>query len=227
MAKHLYHIGFNSIKQYISQNKSILNSYISDNDKIQVSKLFGKAYYEVAMYEFMKAYKIINDTKYSLQVLNVFKSNLFVDTLFSHLGLDMFENIANKNKNMNRDKKAIFYTFVYFLFENGNDEKESIKDKLFRHYFLHYLSTMNKETSTNINFQDMTKSYIKSMKNKNITLKESYKILENKEDMEDKKVIFYILIDKKVIITLEGKSIKTLRKKAYKKIFFWLIDSYS
>ena len=223
MAKHLYHIGFNSIKQYISQNKSILNSYISDNDKIQVSKLFGKAYYEVAMYEFMKAYKIINDTKYSLQVLNVFKSNIFVDTLFSRLGLDMFENMANKNKN--RDKKAIFYTFVYFLFENGNDEKEnkteSIKDKLFRHYFLHYLSTMNKETSTNINFQDMTKSYIKSMKNKNITLKESYKILE------DKNVIFHILIDKKVIITLEGKSVKTLRKKAYKKIFFWLIDSYS
>jgi hypothetical protein len=62
----------------------------------------------------------------------------------------------------------------------------------------------------------MTQTYIK---NKNIILKESYKTIDNK-------VVFKILINNQIKISLEGSSIKTLRKKAYKKIFFYLIEEH-
>jgi hypothetical protein len=62
----------------------------------------------------------------------------------------------------------------------------------------------------------MTLSYIK---NKDITIKESYVL-----NKDTKIVDFKLLLNSKVKIQLEGKSIKTLRKQAYKKIFFYLVD---
>jgi hypothetical protein len=38
-------------------------------------------------------------------------------------------------------------------------------------------------------------------------------------------VTFKILINNVTILVIKGKSVKTLRKKAYKKIFFYLIDN--
>jgi hypothetical protein len=62
----------------------------------------------------------------------------------------------------------------------------------------------------------MTLSYIK---NKDIVIKESYVL-----NKDTKIVDFKLLLNSKVKIQLEGKSIKTLRKQAYKKIFLYLID---
>ena len=86
------------------------------------------------------------------------------------------------------DKQIVFYNFVYFLYQNQNDANTNIKQKLFYHYFLHYITIVNKNTSTNINFKDMTLSYIKD---KDIVLKESYKI-----DGDTKIVDFKLLINK-------------------------------
>ena len=63
----------------------------------------------------------------------------------------------------------------------------------------------------------MSLSYIKD---KDISLKESYKT-----DETSKTVNFKILVNKSEIIKLEGKSIKTLRKQAYKKLFYYLLDN--
>jgi hypothetical protein len=62
----------------------------------------------------------------------------------------------------------------------------------------------------------MVQGYIKG---KNIVLKESYKIDNTKNEAN-----FKILIDGDIVIDADGKSIKTLRKKAYKQIFFYLLD---
>jgi hypothetical protein len=114
------------------------------------------------------------------------------------------------------DKQVVFYSFVYYLFTSSNKFTQDIQQKLFYHYFLHSISIVNKNTSTNINYKDMTLSYIK---NKDIVIKESYML-----NKDTKIVNFKLLLNSKVKIQLEGKSIKTLRKQAYKKIFLYLID---
>jgi hypothetical protein len=209
MAKHLYHIRFDKIKSEISKQKSKIAYNLKNKSLLELSKNLGNSFYDVAIYEFLDNFKIIQDQNYALQIYNTFKSKHFTEQLYIHLGLDMFDN--------DLDKQIVFYSFVYFLYQNQNDTNTTIKQKLFYHYFLHYITIVNKNTPTNINFKDMTLSYIKD---KDIVLKESYKI-----DEDTKIVDFKLLINKQEIIKLQGKSIKTLRKQSYKKLFLYLIEN--
>ena len=221
MSKKLYQVGFHRIKHFISKHKDLINRYIKNSDKHELSKIFGKAYYEIAIKDFFTEFKINKNPKYALQVLNIFKSVQFIQEIYIQLGLEMFEDelyVQTLNETSLKDyQKSIFFSFVYFIYIDTNSQKEDIRLKLFSHYFLHYVSTINTKTDTNLNYKDMTATYIKG---KNIEIKESYKI-----DKDDKNVNFKILVDKKVHISLDGLSIKTLRKKAYKEIFFYLLDN--
>jgi len=154
-------------------------------------------------------------------VLNIFKSNHFINELYNYLNLNRFEDeiyIKKSNQSSINDyQKSIFYSFTYFLYTNINSAKEDIQAKLFSHYFLHHISTINTKTNTSLNYKDMTEGYIKG---KDFKVKESYKI-----DDTTKNVNFKILLNGKIKINLDGKSIKTLRKKAYKEIFFYILDN--
>ena len=208
MAKKLHQIGFNHIKHYISKNKDLINRYINNSDKHQLAKQFGKSYYEIAIKDFFDKQKIYKNPKYALQTLNIFKSKQFIQELSVYLDLAMFKDKESQT--------SIFYSFVYFLYDNINPDKKDIQLKLFHHYFLHHISTINTQTPTNLNYKNMTLAYIKG---KDITIKESYKI-----DEDTQNVNFKILLNGKAKIDLDGKSVKTLRKKAYKLIFFYLLD---
>ena len=209
MAKHLYQIGFKNIQKYIFENKTIINSHILDNTKLELSRNFGKSYYEIDILNFLETFKIIDEPRYALQILNIFKSSSFVGQLYDYLGLKIFE-----NKNI-VDRHNIFYSFVYFLHTDISSQKEKIIDKLFLHYFLHFLSSIKQQSNINLNYKDMTLSCVK---NKNLILKEIFSV-----DDDTNMMIFKILLNDKIAIQLKGKSIKTLRKKAYKDIFHLLI----
>jgi hypothetical protein len=187
----------------------------------------GRAYYEIAIFEFVKQYKIDQDVAYTVQVLNLFKRYDFVKMMYDYLHLNRFEDsnyIKKADENLTKlYHQNIFYTFVYWLFDDSKDtQTPKVKDKLFNHYFLHYLSTFNSQSSINLNYKDMSLAYIKG---KDITIKESYK-----SDETSKIVDFKLLVEaknqeiKNYIINIRGKSIKTLRKKAYKKLFMKLIE---
>ena len=208
MAKHLYSIGFDKIKHHISNNKDKISYHLKQSCRLELSKKFGKSFYDIAIYDFFDSLKILQNTTYAIQIYNYFKSKTFIDELYTHLGLDMFDNTI--------DKQVVFYSFVYYLFTSSIKPTQDIQQKLFYHYFLHNITIVNKNTSTSINYKDMALSYIK---NKDITIKESYVL-----NKDTKIVDFKLLINSKVKIKLEGKSIKTLRKQAYKKIFLYLID---
>jgi hypothetical protein len=221
MAKRLYHIGIDKIKTYILNQKSKIAQNIHDKDRFEISKVFGRTYYEVALHDFCMKYKIDKNIKYQLQVINIFKSSQFITDFYNILSLTIFEEGHHfqmiENDTLKDYQKSIFYIFIYFLHTNVNESKKEIADKLLSQYFFHHLSTINKANNIVLNYQNMTRSYIKG---KNIVLKESYKIDENVN------VNFKIFVNQEVRIDLNGKSVKTLRKKAYKKIFFELIDSY-
>jgi len=219
MARKLYHIGFDKINRYILENRKLIKEFIQSKERFELYKVFGRAYFEIAIENFIKKFKIDKDLKYALYILNQLKSNSFIHNLYTKLQLRTFEEKSFANNScetiLSDYQKSIFYIFVYFLHTDNNSTKESIKEKLFITYFFYYVSGFNNPSNININYKDMTLSYIKG---KDIVLKESYKI-------EGDKAIFKILINQKAVINLEGKSIKSLRKKAYKKIFFYLIDN--
>lgn len=220
MAKKLYSIGIDNIKHFISINKAKISTSIYNNSKLEISKIFGRGYYDIAINDFFIYYKINKDLNYSIKVLNILKSFIFIEELYRMLNLSMLEDkayVLKLSENSLKDyQKSIFFTFVYFLYTNTNDKKQDVAVKLFNHYFLHYVSTVNNITQTNINYKNLTQGWLKG---KNFTIKESYKI-----DEITKNANFKILLDGESIVNLNGKSIKTLRKKAYKKAFLYLID---
>jgi len=221
MAKKLYHIGIDTIKQFISTNYSNINSNIKDSQKFELSKNFGRSYYEISINDFFLKYKIQKDILYAIKVLNIFKSYKFIFKLYRYLNLERFENLDSlslMNENSIKDyKKSIFYSFVYFLFTNIDDNKITISQKLFSEYFLHYISSINNSSLIHIDYKNLTLGIIKG---KNIVIKESFKI-----DEQSKTAIFKIIINNEEKIILNGSSIKTLRKKAYKQTFLYLIDN--
>jgi len=220
LAKHFYQIGIDSIKHFISKNQAGINKNIINNEKFELSKVFGRAYYEIAIKEFFREFRLDKEPKHAIQILNIFKSVKFIDEIYKYTGLSKFEDIDYVSKADNSSlkdyKKSIFYSFIYFLYVYENEQKRKIQSQLLSKYFLHYVSTINYKTNTELNYKNMTLSYVKG---KDINIKESYKI-----DNDTQTVSFKILIDNKVIIDIVGKSVKTLRKKAFKQIFFYLLD---
>jgi hypothetical protein len=101
---------------------------------------------------------------------------------------------------------------------NINESKQNIANKLLSEYFLHHIASINKNSPIQINYQNLTSGLIK---NKKLILKESYKTNEATSI-----VTFKILINSEEKVVLQGKSIKTLRKKAFKEIFFHLLDNH-
>ena len=220
MAKKLYHVGINHINEFISKNSTNIRSLITNDKKYELAKQFGRSYYELSINDFFIKYKINKDLKYAVKVLNIFKAYDFIEKIYELLQLSQFKQYDKASNiqlsSLKDHRKNIFYCFVYFLFTDINDQKKEIQDRLFSRYFLHYLNGINQNNGIVLNYKNMTYEYIKG---KNITLKESFKI------DEEGKSHFKILLNGKEKIVLTGTSIKTLRKKAYKQIFYYLIDN--
>ena len=88
-------------------------------------------------------------------------------------------------------------------------------EKLLHKFFLHFHATLNNNSNIQIDFKDMATSLATSQK---VKIKESFG--ENNNS-----AFFCLSIEKEKIISETGKSIKTLRKKAYKNLFYYLLDN--
>ena len=185
-----------------------------DNSKYEYAKVLGRSHYEIYIQRFIEEFKIDKDMDYAIKILNQYKSYAFIYDFYKLLNLDRFEKLQN-DENRNKDhQKNIFFCFVYYLNSMPDTQKEDLEVRLFRHYFLHMLAATNKSTKTELNFKNLSEAFIKG---KEITIKESFKV-------EDEKAIFKIFVNQKSHIELLGNSIKTLRKRAYKQLFYDLID---
>jgi hypothetical protein len=205
MAHKIYHIPLQQTLAFIKSNKADIVKLTQDKNFLQYHKHLGKAFYMVELNKFMHFFKIDKDIKYALATIEFFNSVKFVDTVYTHLELKQFEidkNILNK--------KDFFYAFCNIL--QKQDEKLFIffLEKL----FLHYHKSFGVATDINIDFKNIA---LDIAKQKNIKVKESFG--------EDKNGSYFkIVADDKIIINIKGKSIKTLRKKAYKKFFEFVLD---
>ena len=205
MAKKFYHIPLQKTLQFIKKSKPELNTFCTDKKQLEYRKLLGKSYYYLQIEEFISFFKIDKDLTYALKTIEYFNSIIFLDEVFKSLNFSQF-NLEESKVN----PKDFFYAFCYIYFQNSTEDFGLFMQKT----FLHYHAAFNNNSNININHKEMCHTLAKS---KNMVLKESF-------GEEGESSFFKILLNDQVIIHEKGKLIKTLRKKAYKNLFYHLID---
>ena len=206
MPKKIYHLPIHKAQEFISNNRLEISQMIDCNDILLYNKTFGKAYYELSIKRFIEAYKIEANRK--LKALNYFKSKHFFELFYDLLNLEQF----SLNTPHTQD---LIYGIFYLIQTQDLELFDRFCDKVFLHYFgqTNTDGKTNKHNNIKIDYQNISQLISSQL---NISLKESFG-----EDGKD--TYFKIYLDDKLIINLKGKSIKTLRKKAYKKALLYLI----
>jgi hypothetical protein len=198
MAKHIYHIPFNDTQNFIKTHKSTIIELISSDQSLQYNSHIGKAYYELAIKEFVEFFKIDSDIDYAVQTQTYFKSSSFFEYLFELLNLNQFPSKSPSHKT------NIFYGFCVIF----ASKDRLLFDMFFQKAFLHFFSQFSSSSPINIDYKNILELIAKQH---NQHLKESF----GQDDSQ--KSYFKIYLDDELIINIQGKSIKSLRKKAYKK----------
>jgi hypothetical protein len=206
VAKHFSHIPLNKVLIFIKENKTFLNRYIKNSKELEYYSILGKSYYQREIEEFINFFKINKDIDYSLKTLSYFNSTLFLKEISKKLNFEQFKLEEN-----NIDLKKFFYCFCFIYIK----KESNFSKKFFRQMFLHYHSLLNKNTKIKIDYQKMALSIAKTKK---VDIKNSF------GEKNENESYFTIMINNQHFITLYGKKIKTLRKKAYKKLFYYLLD---
>ncbi len=200
LSKKVYHIPLQKLLVFIKENKSQLTTLLTNPKSLEYHKLLGKGYYTLEIERFIAFFKIDKNINYALNTLAHFNSQEFIEQIFLHLNFEAFEA---------RDKKDVFYAFVYLLAQKD----KALLEVFFHATFLHYHSTFNHSQNMSIDYQSLSKTIIKA---NNQTLRESF-------GEEGKEAFFKLYVDEEIQVSQRGKSIKTLRKKAYKLLLFSLI----
>jgi len=203
MARKLYSIKYAKVADFIKNNKNKIYEHLSSTN-FEYAKLFGNAIYEIKIKNFIEQFKIDKDKVYALEVVSFFKSSSYIEKILAHIGT-----LSPTDKK----SKELFYVLVYVL---EHSKFEDIKEILFFNSFLFYLFSINKSSNTNIDHKQMSLSLLKTSY-PNIVVKESFG--ENTNC-----AFFTIKLSNGYEITENGNSIKTLRKKVYKRLFFDILD---
>ena len=205
MAKKVYHIPLQKSLQFIKANKAEINRLTIDKKYLEYCKLLGKSYYHLQIEKFINFFKIDKDLTHSLKTIEYFNSIKFFDEITHLLNFSQFD-----LEKSNTSKKDFFYALFYIFNKNDNELFELFIHKI----FLHYHTAFNNSSNISIDYKEMAQTIARS---KELAIKESF-------GEDDKNSFFKILLNDKVIIDEKGKLIKTLRKKAYKNLFFYLLD---
>ena len=197
MSKKLYHIPFFNVNSFIKENREIIQNSINNKIYYNYIKPFAKSYYYLEIQKFIKMLKIESDLQFAIKTTNYFNSEYFLNEVFKNLNLAKFD-LKNITTN------EFMYLFLYILNKYNKNLSDNFLDKL----FLHYHVMLNKDLNNRLNHKEIVLSLIKL---NYYTIKESFGEV-------DSQAFFKIFINEKLEIEEYGKSIKTLRKKSYKKL---------
>ncbi len=205
MAKHFYHIPLQNALQFVKQHKTWLNRVAQHPKERTYYALLGKSYYNLQIEEFIHFFKIDKNIDATLKSVEYFHSIGFIGTMHKVLNFSQFQ--VDKDKEM---KKSFFYAFCY---RYAKEEAEGF-ELFIQKTLLYYHTSFNTESNISINHQDICHTLAKS---RHITIKESF-------GEEGKGVFFKLFLDGAITIEEKGKRIKTLRKKAYKRLLYVILE---
>ena len=203
MSKKFYHIPLQQILEFIKTDKAEISNLNQDSKSLEYNKLLGKSYYILEIEEFISFFKIDKDLKYALNTIEYFNSKSFLDEIHNSLNFSQF--------NIEKDKeKDFFYAFCKILHQKNMPLFKSFMQKM----FIHYHSAFSNSSATYIDHKEISLALVKI---RGIEVNESFG-----EDSDS--FYFKILLDGTIVVQRRGRVIKTLRKKAYRELFFYLID---
>jgi len=182
------------MREFIKRYKSEIKTLKSDKKVYEYVKLLGKSRYLLLIEKFLEEFSVQKDMSMALKMIEWFNSKNFLKELFLLLNFEQFTKEFDKE---------FFYSFFYFL--TKKDEK--LRDEFFYKVFIHF-SFISDSSKIEINHKDIVVFLLKQQKKR---LKESFG--------EDEKGAFFTIMIDDESYNFRGKSIKTLRKKAYKEIF--------
>jgi len=206
MAKYFYHVPLQKAHAFIKREKTELNRFCTDRQLLSYVQQLGKCYYLMEVESFITFFKIDKEIGYALKTISHFQSMEYIEKMNTSLHFSQF--LLEKNS---IDPKAFFYAFCYLYAKNEPEEFGQFIQKS----CIHYHSAFQPESPIEIKYREICKVLAK---NRKITLRESF-------GEEGDEAYFRLFIDGRLVVEERGKRIKTLRKKAYKKLFYRLIDS--
>jgi len=204
MAKKIYALPLKKVLELIKNNKNLFKEPLYNKHLLEYYKLIGKSYYILEIRKFIEFFKLNKDTSYALKILEMFNSKIFINEIAIRLNFSQF-----KLEEFNILEKDFFYAFLYVLKSVDKELFELFLEK----FFIHYYTTVHMPSNIKINFKEMS---IAIAKIRGLEVKESFR------EISKNRAYFKIIENGKVVIYKEGKSIKTLRKKAFKEYFFLL-----
>jgi len=202
MARRLYHLPLQKVLRFVKDNKSDLNKLIKDKKYKEYAKVFGKTYYLNELRNFFNKYKIEKDINKALQYLNYFLSKDF----FAEIKKLSF---GGKDDPVEQTVRDNFFCIIFLLYEKDDELAEMFLSSLFTHYFFSF----NKSSNIELNYKDIV-TFI--AKQKKWDIKESFGEKENRA--------YFVLMIANYKVEFEGRSIKTLRKKCYKKMMSLIVE---
>ena len=205
MAKKIYALPLKKVLELVKNNKTLFKEPLYNKHLLEYYKLIGKSYYILEIKKFIEFFKLNKDTSYALKILEMFNSKIFINEIAIRLNFSQF-----KLEELNILEKDFFYAFIYVL----KNIDEELFELFLEKFFIHYYTTIHMPSNIKINFKEMS---IAIAKTRGLEVKESFK------EISKNLACFKIIENGKVVVYKEGKSIKTLRKKAFKEYFQILI----
>jgi len=205
MAKHFYHIPLQKSLTFIKKHNSELATLCTDKKRLAYYRQLGKSYYTLQIEAFILFFKIDKELDYALKTMEYFHSSRFIEEMQKILNFSQFALQAN-----HIEAKEFFYALCYIY---ARDDAEAFELFMQKSY-IHYHTAFNADSNIHIDHQEMCHTLANSKK---VTLKESF-------GEEGNSAFFKLFVEGKLTAEERGKRIKTLRKKAYKKLFYYLIE---
>ena len=201
MAQHFYHIPLQQALHFIKAKKSILHRLTTDTKALRYHQQLGKAHYMLQVEAFIAFFKIDKTVDYALNTVEYFNSTPFMTEMAKVLNFSQFAT---------NDTKALFYALCHLYAKEDPEKFEHFMQKS----LLHYHSAFNQASNIHIDHQEICRALAKNRKQ---TIKESF-------GEEGEGSFFKLFLDGTLKVDERGKRIKTLRKKAYRKLFYLLLD---
>jgi len=204
MAKHFYHIPLQNTLAFIKEHRSTLNTLTKDPKALSYHTQLGKSHYILEIENFITFFKIDKDPDYALKTLEYFNSTPFMTELHQILNLTQFDLDSQRI-----ETKTFVYALCHLYVLRDTESFAAFMQKT----FLHYHTAFHAQSDIRIDHQEICHALAKSRK---IHIKESF-------GEEGEGSFFKVLLDGELVIDERGKRIKTLRKKAYKKLLHQMI----
>lgn len=202
MAKKHYHIPVKQAQHFFKTHRHVLQKSIDDPKLLEYRSLFGKSSFDHFMESYFRFFKIDKNPSAAIQHYHYFRSDAFIDPLVSMLGLEAVVS-----------EKSHFYVFVWLFCERDPQQCE----QWLHHAFLHYGAMQNSNSGIQIDYKAITEILARQL---------GIKVSESFGERGDG-VFFRLIRDEEIAVELEGRSIKTLRKRAYKRFLALLLSDKS